>query len=252
MKAITTLAAMCLTAHASAQDIGERQPAADRRARDAQSSPALAPTLDYQTPTQQVDKFVRDIVLCGRQNKTTRWLALPRLEVTATSPALKGFVESSFASITQATGLNTPGDGVLHVFVGTSRDFTALDIAKRRQLKMVGKDGCMFWQDKDHSLKEALVFLKDSPDQTEEFQQHVLFHNLLAGFGFMKNSPQFHDSTFGGNNTFDLKLSPLDNLLISFCYQHVPPAAQSSDVSKLLKLHWNKPAAGILPPAPAR
>ena len=187
-----------------------------------------------------MDKFVRDIVLAGRQAKTTRWMTLPQLEVTISSPALKAFVESSFASITQATGLNTPGDGVLHVFVGTSRDFTALEIVKRRQLKMAGKDGCMFWQNKDQSLKEALVFLKESPDQTEEFRQHVLFHDMLAGFGFMKNSPQFPDSTFGGNNAFDLKLSPLDILLISFCYQHVPPAAQSSDVSKLLKLHWNK------------
>jgi hypothetical protein len=238
--AIITVAVISLAFQTSAQDIGERQPAADRRARDAQSSPALAPTLDYKTPTPQVDKFVRDIVLCGRQNKTTRWLALPRLEVIISSPALKAFVESSFASITQATGLNTPGDGVLHVFIGSSRDFTALDIVKRRQLKMVGKDGCMFWQNKDQSLKEALVFLKESPGQTEEFQQHVLFHDMLAGFGFMKNSPQFPDSTFGGNNAFDLKLSPLDVLLISFCYHHVPPAAQSSDVSKLLKLHWNK------------
>jgi len=227
-----------LSAHA--QDIGERQPAIDRRMRDTPSSPSLAPNTDYKLPSPQVDKFVRDIILCGRQAKTTRWMALPRLEVTAGTPSLKAFVESSFSSICQATGLTSTGDGVLHVFVGSSRDFTKLEVVQRRKLSMIGKSGSLYWQNKDQSLKEALVFLKASPDQTEEFQQHVLFHDMLAGFGFMKNSPQFADSTFGTNLAFDIQLSPLDLRLISFCYAHVPPNAQSSDISKLLKLHWSK------------
>lgn len=231
---ITKVVFLSLAAAATAQDIS------DRRVRENLPASGLSTAADFQTPTMQVDKFVRDIALCGRQARTTRWLALPKLEVTSNSSSLKAFAESSFASISQATKLTTPGDGMLHVFIGTSRDFNSLEVVKRLGVRMVGTSGCMFWQNKDQSLKEALVFIKDAPEKAEEFQQHALFHNLLAGFGFMKNSTLFPDSTFGTNNAFALQLSPLDTLLIAFCYQHVPPASLSSDVSKLLKLHWNK------------
>lgn len=199
-------------------------------------------------PTPQVDKFVRDIVLCGRQNKTTRWLQRPRLEITSSSATLRGFTEASYASITQAAGLATPGEGVIHVFIGMPREFVQLDIVRRRRLAFVGTEGCMYWQEKDQSLKEAFIFVKDIPDKTEEHKKHALFHNLLASFGLMKNSPIFPDSTFGGNSAFDLQLSPLDVHLLGFFYQHVPPASQSSDVTKLLKLHWLKPAAATPQP----
>jgi hypothetical protein len=202
------------------------------------SLPAQAP--DFKVLTPQLDRFVRDITLVGRDKRTVRWLSLPRLEVVSSSPALKTFVEQSFASITQATGLVTPGEGVFYVFTGTSREFASLEIAQRRQLKMVGGTGCMYWTNTDRSLREVLVYVKDSPKDTEELRQHHLFHNILAGFGFMNNSPLFPDSTFGSNNAFDLRLSPLDIQMISFCYRHVPPASLSSDVSKHLKLNWGK------------
>ena len=96
------------------------------------------------------------------------------------------------------------------------------------------------WTGTQASLQHVLVYVKDSPKDTEELRQHHLFHNLLAGFGFMNNSPLFPDSTFGSNNAFDLRLSPLDIQMISFCYRHVPPASLSSDVSKHLKLSWGK------------
>ncbi|MFN0077346.1 MAG: hypothetical protein ACKVY0_12815 [Prosthecobacter sp.] len=233
MKTTLLTAFVLHTALVQAQDIGKR-PA------DTPPSPAIAPNADHSLPTPQVDKFVRNIVLCGRQAKTTRWLALPRLEITSESPTLKAFVETSFASISQATGLTTTGDGVVHVFIGSGRDFLKLEVVRRRKLTMMGKNACHYWQNKDQSLKEAFVFVKDAPDLTEEYRQHVLFHDLLASFGFMKNSPQFADSTFGTNQAFDIQLSSLDVKLISFCYRHVPPNAQSSDITKLLKLHWGK------------
>ena len=203
-------------------------------------SSAQAPATNAVTP--QIDKFVRDIILCGHQARTTRWLALPTLSVTSSSPELKDFAERSFAAISQATGLTTSGDGVVHVFFGSGRDLPKLEVVKRRGLKVVGTEGISYWQNKDQSLKEVFVFVKDVPGKTDEFRRHLLFRNLLAAFGFMKNSSQFPDSTFGSNTAYDQQLSPLDVKLISFCYQHIPPAALSSDVTKLLKLHWNAQA----------
>jgi hypothetical protein len=204
------------------------------------AQPAQAQSPDYQKLTPQVDKFVRDIVLCGRQAKTTRWLALPKLEITSSSPALKDFAQRSFASFAQAAGLTTQGEGVFHVLIGSVREFAETDIVRRKQPNFVGPDAYFYWQNRDQSLKEVLVFVKVIADKSEEYHQHALFHDMLAGFGFMKSSQQFPDSTFGSSNAFDLQLSPLDNLLLSFTYKHLPPGAQSSDVTKLLKLHWNK------------
>ncbi len=201
---------------------------------------AQAQTPDYQKLTPAVDKFVRDIVLCGRQAKTTRWMALPKLEVISRSPALKDFAERSFASFSQATGLTTQGEGVFHVLIGSVREFAETEIVRRKQPNFVGPDAYFYWQNRDQSLKEVLVFVKVIAGKTEEYHQHALFHDMLAGFGFMKSSPQFADSTFGSSNAFDLQLSPLDSLLFSFSYKHLPPGSQSSDVTKLLKLHWNK------------
>jgi hypothetical protein len=202
--------------------------------------PAQAQTPDYQKLTPAVDKYVRDIVLCGRQAKTTRWMALPKLEVISSSPTLKDFAERSFASFAKATGLTTQGEGMFHVLIGTAREFTETDIVRRRQPNFVGPDAYFYWPNKDQSLKEVLVFVKVIPGKSEEYHQHALFHDMLAGFGFMRNSSQFPDSTFGSSNAFDLQLSPLDLMLFSFSYKHLPPASQSSDVTKLLKLNWNK------------
>ncbi len=204
-------------------------------------SAAHAQTPDFTKPSVAVDKFVRDIVLCGRQAKTTRWLALPKLQITSSSPTLKGFAQRSFDSFAQATGLTTQGEGVFHVLIGPSvREFADVDIVRRKQLTFVGADAYFYWQNRDQSLKEVLVFVKVLPDKPEEYHQHALFHDMLAGFGFMKNSQQFPDSTFGSGNAFDLQLSPLDALLFSFTYKHLPPGSQSSDVTKYLKLHWGK------------
>ncbi|OYW31097.1 MAG: hypothetical protein B7Z47_02105 [Chthoniobacter sp. 12-60-6] len=192
-------------------------------------SAAHAQTPDYTKPSVAVDKFVRDIVLCGRQARTTRWLALPKLQITSSSPTLKDFAQRSFDSFAQATGLTT------HV-----REFADVDIVRRKQPTFVGADAYFYWQNRDQSLKEVLVFVKVIPDKPEEYHQHALFHDMLAGFGFMKNSQQFPDSTFGSGNAFDLQLSALDALLFSFTYKHLPPGSLSSDVTKYLKLHWGK------------
>lgn len=207
----------------------------------AAAFPAQAQSPDYTKLTVQVDKFVRDVVLCGRQAKTTRWLALPKLEVTSSSPELKDFAQRSFDSFAKATGLTTQGEGTFHVLIGASaREFADVDIVRRKNLTLVGADAYYYWQNRDQSLKEVLVFVKILPDKAEEYHQHALFHDMLAGFGFMKNSQQFPDSTFGSSNAFDLQLSPLDALLFSFTYKHLPPNSQSSDVTKYLKLHWGK------------
>lgn len=201
---------------------------------------ARAQTPDYTKPSVAVDKFVRDIVLCGRQAKTTRWLTLPKLQITSSSPTLKDFAQRSFDSFAKAVGLTTQGEGVFHVLIGAVREFADVDIVRRKQPNFVGPDAYFYWQNRDQSLKEVMVFVKVMPDKTEEYHQHALFHDMLAGFGFMKTSQQFPDSTFGSSNAFDLQLSPLDALLFSFTYKHLPPGCQSSDVTKYLKLHWGK------------
>lgn len=203
-------------------------------------SPAPAQNTGFQMPSLQVDKFVRDIVLCGRQAKTTRWLALPKLEITSSSPTLKDFAQRSFDSFAKATGLTSQGEGTFHVLIGSVREFVETDVVRRRQPNFVGPDAYFYWQNRDQSLKEVLVFVKVMPDKAEEYHQHALFHDMLAGFGFMRSSQQFPDSTFGSSNAFDLQLSPLDLLLFSFSYKHLPPGSLSSDVTKQLKSYWNK------------
>lgn len=196
---------------------------------------AQQPPFDFQTPNKEVQKFVRDM-LVNKRGKTIRWSALPQLQVTSSDPALKSFVESVFALLCQATEMTEVGEGIFHVFIGSSTaEFNKLDIAKKGSITF--GNPWYYWTNSDGSLRETLVSARynEETDASTAPVKEALMANMLKTFGVgfeaRNNFPVFSK---------EYAITPLGKMLIKFSYQHVPIGSQGGDLSKPLRLYWNK------------
>jgi len=192
-----------------------------------------AQDFDFQTPNAEVARLVKERLLYGRT--TLKWLGKPTLDVICESPEVKAFVERSFASMCQAAGLTTPGEGTFHVFIGRHKDFQKLGIAKRGVA--FRPDRWYYWTNSEGSLSETLI--------TENIELYQMYESSKSGNLFLNMLRLF--GVFGGDDKgasrgveFSTKLSPFDRLLFNFNYQHVPVGSMGGDLPKLLRQNWNK------------
>lgn len=200
---------------------------------------AFAQAPDFLTPNANVSSFVRRRLLYGSNNVTTKWTGVPKLEVTANSPALRVFVEETFTSFCQAAGLTSQGEGIYNVVIATKEEFSKLACVKRRHpsFHMTG----WYYYIAGNDLVETITINDPSRYRDESLLQRDVFLNMLRTFGVMNDDSRLpKKSPFVPTIESDTQLSPIERLLISFNYKHVPSGADSGELPKLLRLYWNK------------
>jgi|GEM_PF-3105820 len=202
------------------------------------ASAAFAQVPDFQTPNANVSSFVRHRLLYGANKVTTRWPGVPKLEVTTQSPVLRAFVEQTFTGLCQAAGLTVQGEGIYNVVIGTKEEFSNVDCVKRRHPSFHMTGWYFFIAGND--LVETITINDPSRYKDEYLLQRDVFLNMLRTFGVMEDSRFPKKSPFVPTIEVDAQLLPIERLLISFNYQHVPPGMDSSEIPKLLRLYWNK------------
>ena len=215
-------------------------------------SEGFSQEIAYDTPTQQVKHFVVDVL--GTPNK--KWVVLPKLEMSSSSPELGAFATDSFSEIVKLAELKAspkPGETrpVFHVLIGTKRELELNPLASRACLVPPGKNGNRNWTNADNSLKETVVYLCiDQVGQTKAVQakdqmpvsKDTLLKDMLRAFGFTGHSKEFDESLFSTkNHALRESLTPLDRMLISLTYKYVSPTAGVGQIWRITGEHWNKP-----------
>ncbi len=119
-------------------------------------SSAMGQAPDFQTPNAFVSSFVKDRLLYFGCGKTTKWAGVPKLEITASSPVLKAFVEQTFRTLCQAAGLTAAGEGTYHVFIGTREEFAKLKDFKHLHPLRYATDSHFEYTDDGH-LAETIA-----------------------------------------------------------------------------------------------
>ena len=203
---------------------------------------------DAEQSLSKIKRFVEDVVYVvevgDREPTSKRWLSAPTLTVDSADPSLQKFVEGIFTKICQVARLTDTGDSPLTVHIGHSKELTKIaeGVDRRIQLKS-GHSYWAFWNG-DGSLKNAFVFL--CVDRVRgPIAADALLEDMLGAFGFSSRSREFDETCLSSKPKSLTALTPLDEKLIAFYYNFVPPGTRKAELRKLCDAHWNSAVEGL-------
>jgi hypothetical protein len=170
-----------------------------------------------------------------KENKTKRWVKLPKLEIKTKDMELAAFTTALHTAIFAAAGPLPPGDGKVSVYIGPAMELLPV---RKKLIPQSGNDNWNYWTNwnEQRELTGASIFILTDRMSPQEARQ-ALARCLMGVAGFPDDSREYKESILYPDRQA-VELAPIDKRLISFIYKHTEPGIAREALFAKLNQYW--------------
>lgn len=219
--------------------------AAPANAPAAKPDPAAAK--DAKAEERKANRALEDSVFPSRRDGVAfGWKAKPALKVTSNDAELGKHVETVFAQVCEAAGLQAGEPNLtLEVHLGPLEEIKKLRAAETNPAAERGAIAYYAYVDEAHALTRAVIY-----QATDRYDQDHRPHAKADLITYLLQSFGLADYTRGLEKTesslaFDMSADPgpesltdLDKKLLAFLYKHLPPGTKKADFGRIFRKNW--------------
>jgi len=170
-----------------------------------------------------------------KENKTKRWVKLPKLEIVSKDTELAAFTTALNTAIFAAAGPLPQGDEKVMVYIGPSKELIPL---RKKLIPQSGNDNWDYWNrwNGKREFTSASIFILTDRMSPQEARQ-ALARSLMGVAGFPDDSREYKESILYPDSQA-VELAPIDKRLIAFIYKHTEPGIGREALIAELNKHW--------------